>query len=249
MTLVDTTKIKIFITEPNLETELRPLLLFKGGLTPGRAKACFNLLRVAMDAELPNATEITRLSKGPDDTAHLCGFHAKSGWQRMGMMGFFSRILQSPSVLGRTKGLEEYVRWVINQTPNAFIFNLDPIAPLNTWSTREWRRPPSVRKQRQPMAEFYPFITTTPTEDHELLLAVDRMVPKGISADIRADVCQDMIVSLLLGETTLDNLRDSTPQFVKRLYKEMPSKYGHLSLDAPLIYGDGKSRTLGETIV
>lgn len=248
--LVDSTKVKTFITQPNLEIELRPLLLFRGGLTPGQVKSRFNFLRVAMEAQLATVPEITQASAGTNDTAHLCGLHAKSGWQRMSVLGFFSRVLQSPSVLRKAAGLHDYIHWVVEQTPRAVIYPLDPISELNIWSTRVWRRPPKApRKQRAQMAEYYPFITSTPTDDHELLLAVERLVPKGISPDIRGDICQDMIVSILTGEIDLANLKDATPRFVKQLYETMPSKYGHISLDAPLIYGDGKSRTLAETIV
>lgn len=246
--IVDTLKVKTFVTEPNLEIELRPLLLFRGGLTPGRAKACFNFLRTSMEAELPTLTKITKASVCSNDIAHLCGFHSKSGWERMGMLGFFARVLQSPTVLSRAKGLEEYLHWVIEQTPNAWLFLLDPIAETNIWSTREWRRPP--RKRVAPMTEFYPFISGTPTDDHDLLLAVEALVPKYLPTDTRADVCQDMIVSILTGEITLDNLRDATKPYIKRVFKDAPSKYGHLSLDAPIIFGDGgKSRTLGEMLV
>lgn len=246
--LVDTTKVKQFITEPNLEIELRPLLLFRGGLTIGRAKTCFNFLRYAMEAKLPTMAEIWRASSGDNDIAHLCGFHARSGWQRMGMSGFFSRVLQSPSLLTKTPALRDYIYWVVDQTPRGVIYPLDRLSEIGSRkSLHEWRRP--AKKRVAPMAEVYPFITTTPTEDHDLLLAVDRLVPKNISADSRADICQDMIVAILLGEISLDNLRDSTPQFVKRIYQQMPSKYGHLSLDAPLIYSDGTGKTLAETIV
>jgi hypothetical protein len=246
--LVDTMKVKQFITEPNLEVELRPLLLYRGSLTIGRAKTCFNFLRYAMEAKLPNMTEISRASGVENDIAHLCGFHAKAQWQRTSMSGFFSRILQSPSLLNKTPALRDYVHWVVEQTPRGVIYQLDRISEIGSRkSLHIWRRP--TKKRPSPMAEVYPFITSTPTEDHDLLLAVDRLVPKGIAADVRADLCQDMIVSILTGEIAIENLRDATPQYVKRLYKEMPSKYGHLSLDTQLFYGDGESKTLGDTII
>lgn len=247
---MDASKIKSFITEPNWEIRLRPLLLFRGGLTPVRAKTCWNFLRASMEAELPNMTCITEASSGLNDPAHLCGFHAKSGWQRMGMLGFFSRVLQSPAVLKQEPRLKDYIYWVVDQTHMARLFTLDRIPETNIWSTRDWRRPPKApRKQREGIAEFYPFITSTPTKDHELLLAVERLVPKAIPSDVRADICQDILVAILTGEQSLENIKDATPQFVKRLYREMPSRYGHLSLETPMFYSDGKSRTLGETIV
>lgn len=248
--LIDADKVKKFITEPDLEIKLRPLLLFKGGLTPGLAKTRFNFIRVAMEAELPTMTAIREASKVENDIAHLCGMHAKYGWERMGMSGFFSRVLQSPSVLKRAPGLEDYIQWVVGNTHMGFIFPLQPIPETNIWSKRDWRRPPRRPRQKRGLAtEFYPFISGEPTSDHDLLLTVEKLVPRGIPSDIRADICQDMLVSILTGEITLANLQDATPRYVKQIYQDMPSKYGHLSLDAPLIYGDGKSRTLGETII
>lgn len=247
--LVDANKVKSFITEPNLEVELRPLLLFRGQVTAGQAKARFNFLRTAMEAELPTVPEITKASAGGNDVAHLCGLHAKTGWQRLSIFGFFSRILQSPSVLERTKGLRDYIHWVVKQTPRGRIYHLDRISETSVWSKRAWRRVSRARKPRTPLAEYYPYITTAPTSDHELLLAVESIIPKTLPHEVRADVCQDMIVSILTGEITLDNLRDRRGEYIKSIFKQMPSRYGHLSLDAPMIFGDGKSRTLGETIV
>lgn len=239
--------VKKFITEPNLEIELRPLLLFRGGLTPSRAVTNFNLLRGAMDAQLPTMTAISQSSTVSNDAAHLCGVHRKSEWGRMGMAGFFSRVLQSPSVLNRAPMLKDYIHWVVEQTPNAFVFNLDPIPEMNIWSTRAWRRP--QRKRVAPLAECYPYITTAPTEDHDLLLSVERLIPKTLPHEIRGDVCQDMIVAVLTGEVTLDNLRDAPAKYMRQFFKQMPSKYGPLSLDAELDFEGGKGRTIGSRVM
>lgn len=244
---LNTEKIKGFIVEPNQEEFLRPLLLFRGGTTPGRAKSVYNFLRGAMDAELPTMTEIARLSAGEHDAAHFCGLHAKYGIQRIGLRGFFARLLQSPSVLNATPGMRDYIHWVAENS-RAVIYPLDPISETSFWSKRDWRRvkpPRKPRKEREVLTEYYPFISR-PTSDHELLLAVDSLVPKSLLSDTRADVCQDMIVAILSGEVSLENMRDAVPKYIKQFFKQSPSKYGHLSLDAPLVYGE--SKTLGETI-
>lgn len=244
---LNTAKIKAYITEPRLGLEVRPLLLFNGNLTEGKAVSRFNFVRAAMDAGVPTLTEITKLSVGSNDDAHLCGFHAKFGWERQGMQGFFGRVLQSPAVMARVAGLKDYIHWIFENTPHSHPFRLTRISETSYWSKRDWRR--SRKRRVAPMAEVYPYIITAPTSDHELLLAVESLVPKTFMVDERADLCQDMIVSILTGEMTLDNLRDRKGEWIKTALRNAPSKYGHLSLDAPVFYTDGNCRTLGESIV
>lgn len=248
--LVDIQKVKEVVAEPWSDQALRPLLLFKGNLNEGRARRYLNFVRSMMLAETPNATEIRKLSLAENDVAHLSGLHAKWGWERMSMQSFFYRTLSSPSILDRVTGLEDYLQWVIENTPHFYPYAITPISEISLWKTnRPWRR--LARKERVPIAEFYPFISKTPTEDHELLLAVDALVPKTLLNETRADVCQDMIVAILTGETTLDNLRDSPREYVKRFFRQSPSKYNHLSLETP--FGNssegGRVKTVGEMIV
>lgn len=121
------------------------------------------------------------------------------------------------------------------------------------WRTPEWyaeHRP--KRTVPAPLTEFYPFIATQPTKEHEFLLAVDALVPKSLPKHIRGDICQDMIVAVLTGEATLENIRDAVPRYIKWFLKKEPSKYGDLSLDTPMRgsdYGGGRNiKTLGESI-
>lgn len=247
--LVDVDKVKNIIAEPWSDEALRPLLLFRGNLNERRARRYLNFYQAMMLAEVPTATEITKLSVAANDVAHLSGLHAKYGLERMGMQSFFYRVLNSPSVLERVKGLEEYLHWVIEQTPQFYCYPITPISETSSWkTTRLWRR--AAKVAREPMMEYYPFISKTPTEDHDLLLAVDRLVPKTLRHEARADVCQDMIVAILTGETTLDNLRDSRTEYVRKFQKDTQERYGHLSLDMPMYHGENAGKkTLGESIV
>ena len=240
-------KVKAVIVEPNLEIELRPLLLFNGQLTIGRAKSYFNFIQVAMGAEIPTVAALVEQSKVKYDAAHLCGLHAKSGWSSLSIAGFFSRLLQSPSVLTRTKGLKDYVHWVKEQSPRTWFLDLHPIPETSPWSKRQWRRVAVERQPQELIPEHWPYISGTPTSDHDLLLTVDRIVPKHLPPASRADICQDMIVAILTGETTVGDLQDSVPEYMKRFFKQFPMKYGHLSLDAP-VFGDS-NQTLGDTLV
>lgn len=238
-------KVKERICEPVPPKAIQSLLLFKGGnQTEGRIASLYNLLASAKDAEVGSLTSLIKASQILTDPVHYCGFHTTIN--RQTLQGFCSRLWLSPNVLSMEPNWKDYLRFLLTNS-RCHVLSLQRIREFDRQARRPWRM--LYRIPLQPVAEFYPFITGKPTNDHDLILAVDSLVPKTIPSEVRADVCQDMIVAILTGETTLDNLRDSKAQFIKRVFRDTPSKYGHLSLDAPLIYGDSKSRTLGETIV
>lgn len=96
-----------------------------------------------------------------------------------------------------------------------------------------------------PRALFYPYLIHKPSngdKERQLLLAVHDAVPKRLPDHIRADVCQDLIVAVLSGDISQDDLRDSSSWYVGKVIKQHPFKYGHLSLDA--ILGEDDDRTL-----
>lgn len=121
------------------------------------------------------------------------------------------------------------------------------------WRTPEWlaeRKP--KRPAFEPLSEFYPYITSRVSEEHELLLAVDALVPKSLPKWARADICQDLLIAVLTGDATLDNVRDDVLRYIKWFLSKEPSKYGPLSLDAPIssrsFKGTSQVMTLAESI-
>lgn len=239
-------RVKERICRPIPEKAIHSLLMFHGGQVESRAAIMYNLLASAKDSEVKTFAAITKASQLLTDPIHYCGIHRTL--DRFSLVGFCSRLWYSPDVLKMESDWRDYLIFLFENS-RAFPYFLNRVSNKSAWSHRTWRRQSIRRPTVAPVTEYYPFIVGTPTSDHDLILAVDALVPKGIPSDARADICQDMLVSILTGEITLANLQDTTPRFVKRIYQDMPSKYGHLSLDAPLIYGDGKSRTLAETIV
>ena len=64
----------------------------------------------------------------------------------------------------------------------------------------------------------YPYIRKARAE-HVDILAINDVVPKGIGGDMRADICQEIMVAILEGRTTLDALRAkraSVTYFIKK---------------------------------
>jgi hypothetical protein len=97
-------------------------------------------------------------------------------------------------------------------------------------------------------AAYWPYLKDTNHQDYEMIAVINNAVPRTLPEYVRADICQNLAVSILLGEIQLDDLQKAIPVLVKSAWKDSPSKYGPLSLDAPLNYGESKSKTLGETI-
>lgn len=230
---------------------------------PGRAASMLKFTRLLMASEVYTINEIDKIQKECHDLSHLAGVHkfpkrvAKADETRW----FWTQLWREDNVINQVKGLKQYIIDVCEASAFRAGHATRPYGLFlgyggsmrhhnHPWRTAEWyeeRRP--IRIPFQPLTEFYPYISVTPTEDHDLLLAVDRLVPKGLNPDTRADVCQDMLVAVLSGEVTLDNLAGERPKYMKQFFKMFPTKYGHLSLDMPLSFGgDEMNKTLAETI-
>lgn len=97
-------------------------------------------------------------------------------------------------------------------------------------------------------AHYYSNRHTMPSAD-EILQAVQRVVPAGLSEQVRADVCQDLVVGIFAGDFHLSDIESTAPKYVKRVLRQFANKYGPLSLDAPAFgMGDVDGKTLGETL-
>lgn len=82
-------------------------------------------------------------------------------------------------------------------------------------------------------------------DDAALLKIVNETIPRNIPEDIRADVCQDVILAVLEGRIRADNLKTNVRYFLPSLRKRY-AWTGERSLDAPLKQ-DSKT-TLGEMV-
>lgn len=227
----------------------------------GYVSSMLKFSRLLMASEVYHVNDIEDVQRHSHDLLHLSGIHkmrkdvAKAGALRF----FWGQLWEEETALKQIDGLKQYIVDVLENSAYKGGWSKRPLGLLRPcgrphsrdnypWRDAAWY---AARKPKPfvPLTEFYPYISTTPTEDHELLLAVDRLVPKGLNPDTRADVCQDMLVAVLSGDVSLDNLAGERPKYMKQFFKMFPAKYGHLSLDAPLIYGgDITDMTLGETI-
>lgn len=257
---------KEIVVESVQSSDRSALLDVWPGQALGPLIGLWNFTKMLQEAEVETIVEIDNLMRNSVDLAHLCGLH-KRAFKAKGIVPgfrhdalakageirtFWGFLWTQEKVLKSEQGLGDYIQSVFeNSTYRAGrsrrSFGLFLNENRRPWQTPEWyeQRKPK-RELFSPCVEFYPYLTAQPTEEHDLIMTVDSLVPKNLPNQTRADVCQDMIVAVLSGEVTVGNLKDATSKYVKQFFKMFPPKYGHLSLDHPFRPGD--SRTLGEML-
>jgi hypothetical protein len=75
----------------------------------------------------------------------------------------------------------------------------------------------------------YPYIVKALPE-HSDLLAINQLVPRSIGGDMRGDICQEIMVAILEGRTTLEALKSrqgTTAYFIRKFYKDNFEMNGH----------------------
>lgn len=96
---------------------------------------------------------------------------------------------------------------------------------------KDWLRlitPKRTAKLNTPAAN-YPFITKT-RDEHADLLAVNNIIPKSISENMRADMCQEIMLAILEGRTTIAALeakKANSAYFIKKFYHDNYEAGGH----------------------
>lgn len=159
------------------------------------------------------------------DLGHFSGLH--SPLQNLGLYGFLARIRQTTAVWPLAPGIGE---WASDVTGQRYL-SLESISEYADRTRREWRR-----KVRTAPAEFYPYCVGPVTDDYAMVLRVHNAVPKGLPNDLRADICQELLVDLLTGDVTMDQVEGDMVNLLKQKMPAVRGRY-HLSLDEPLPKG------------
>lgn len=235
------------IIRPGIEDKLVPLLHFRGHANLGHMHRLWNLAILMMEAEAERLGHGVKISMNRD-FAHLCGPVKQP--EHMSLNSFFSRLILKPDVTNNIPGLLDYSRSVVRT-----LIHLTPVSEFTSRSDAAWWRtykkaPAKPRMFRLgPELLIYPFLIhepKRPDEGFDLTKFVSDSVPRGLPPDVRADLCQDMIVALLSGDITRDRVVGSIKEFTRKAFKAGPQKYGHVSFDAPLSEYDG--RTLNDIL-
>lgn len=110
----------------------------------------------------------------------------------------------------------------------------------------------SVRREQKRNAQEsallqYPYVTAAKPDHNGMLLAVNSMVARAYPEHMRADLCQDIMLALLQGETTLEKLRArGIRPFVTQWRKVQREDEYWPSLDAPRENGHAWHEVLSE---
>jgi len=233
------------IIRPGIEKTFGPLLLYRGGMTRGRAHRRWNFVLLMMAAEAETLGDGIKLAHNPA-FAQLCG--PTSVPARLDLWRFFWRLHDNPAVTRNIEGLTDYVKSMGAETawPSQRVDRFSDRIDCAEWRISIHENAGQDYRDRErgiPQSQqlFYPFMAHDPEKPdgaRNLVLLVNQAVPNYWPEHVRADVCQEMIVGLLDGSIQVDDLHDSVRRYITKHFKVQPQQYGEgglrLSLDAPV---------------
>ncbi len=235
------------VVRPGIDKHLVPLCLYMGTRSFSRIHRWWNFTLAAMEQGCEDLTDIVKLSQNPD-YSHLCGTTSKV--DRAGTIGFFTRLRDNPVV---TDNIPMLTEWAEHILPRPYVFRRVPLESFEQ-NCAPWRlfkvRRKAFRGNIKPVASSacYPFIAHDPKkEGFDLVSKVNKAVPRGLPEEIRADICQDIICAILMGEMKEEDLQGSMKDFIAQGKKMFANKWDFMSLDAPIPGMEGKTYMDGLT--
>lgn len=232
-TALDLSKVKSIVVEigQRPDKEFYPLARYRGGQSIQRIRALLSFVLSMKEANICTTAQICKVSHESRDLIHLQGLHAPV--QKNTLDAICSRLVDNQKFLESYKGLREYIYSI----PRLWLYHQTRISWTSTdRRCRSWRRVEPkrfiIRQKEEPL--FYPFAAQKSTEvqDCELLMAVHEVVPRGLPTQLRGDICQDLIVQILSGDTSFANIQDNPGKYIHALMKEHAGRYGTISLDS-----------------
>jgi hypothetical protein len=196
------------IVRPGIEKKLWPLVMYRGNVTPRHAHRLWNFALLMMAAEAETLSDGLKIAHNPA-FSQLCGPLKKP--TKLTLRSFFGRLWDTPFVTDNIPGLSEYVR-LLGLGPSG----LTPVdietarAQCAPWRTSTHPEAGREKGERGAPIACYPYVVHdhTKPEGHDLVDLVNKAVPRGLPENIRADVCQDLIVALLAGDLTKEQIGD-----------------------------------------
>lgn len=230
------------IVRPGIRAYFRPLLLYRGPMNPGHAHRLWNMSLLMMAAEAETLADGLKVFNNPA-FAQLCGPVRPPS--KIALNSFFGRLWNSPDVTNLIPGLTEYVKSLqlgpCTLIPVALETDQQFCAP---WciSTHPDFDKNADKPESGVKPLYYPYLAHDPksANGHDLVLLANKLVPQGLPHDIRADVCQELIVSILSGQVTRDQAHDYVQKHISKVFRSVEFKYtasGHglkFSMDAKI---------------
>lgn len=216
------------LTAAEREAELRPALLFRGNMTEHRARTLFCLTQFLRDNNIVEIGQGRTMIDNAIEARHRAGSHAQKQdgmtWAR-----WLTRIMSAPKVFEIDPPLRGYVDELYQSVSWLNKFKLTPIPETARQTHRAWRK---IVCDTEPMTTHYPFHKGN--IDNNLLWLVHNAVPKHLDEDIRADVCQDVIVSIISGDYHHYQMSQAVRVCLKRHRAMYCDRWKTVSLDAPI---------------
>lgn len=239
------------VIEPISDDAFLPLTRFMGARGVGSQRTWWNVLQAAYEMELSTTAQIANVGH---NTMHLCGRHAPV--QRLSLQGFLSRIFSSRGefkLFTQDARFRDYWRGFINDN-RLLIFT------YKQTSVDVYDRAATLRMEAKfgkihfdkHTPAYWPFESEHAGKSREAgrleelpdhVMEIGKLVAvHSMPESLREDLCQDLVVAVLTGEATLDQLRHEATmrQYVREAFRHHPLKYGHYSLDRvanPAMFG------------
>lgn len=172
------------------------------------------------------------------------GFSTRAVASTVGVAALTARRYKPDGIIcpcGKIAGHYEWCEWRIGLSPNRQSY-------LEQCRRKSERRLATVRLRRDDVPlTTWPYVRSFDNDDYALLKRVNDAVPRYLSEHVRADVCQEIIIDVISGDLVVEQIPSRLKEYLRRAYEFIPSKFGPLSLDAPLFDSDGYS--LKDTLI
>lgn len=227
------------------DEEFLPLTQFMGSRGLGQQRSMWNYLQALYVFEVGTTRDALQFGIHAPNTVHLCGRHAPV--QRISIQGFLSRIHSAGDAFkpwGRDRRFVDFMRGFIADN-RIRLFKYQPHGVDVFDRARLQRVYAKIGKPHfdRCCPAHWPFEGEHAGRQREkgeleelpdVVMQVGELVPNSLPWSVREDLCQDLVVAVLGGETTIEELRAEhvMGQFIANAFRLHPLRYGRYSLDA-----------------
>lgn len=182
----------------------------------------------------------------PNEIGHFCGLH--SSLQSSSLRGIFARLRGSKELTDSiSPAFTEYVEYVhpmpcyYERVPQQS--NYTKLQHLAWWRTprehkRRGRKAILIQREKKPAwyMQDAPSILNrlNVSADIALMQHIHSVLPRGLPHDIRDDLCQDLLVAVLSGETSVSNLPEMMNKYARLAKSFLPERGKMRSIDAKI---------------
>lgn len=245
------------IASPAKDEEFLPLTQFQGSRGVGHQRSLWNFLQALYTMEVETTAEAYKLGVTCPNTTHLCGRHAPV--QRMSLQCFLSRINSTAGefkLWREDRRFVDYMRGFIDDN-GLFLWTLNKTS-IDVYAREKTRKfdakfGKTHFDKHQP--QYWPFEGERDgklrdegklEELPDFVMQIGALLPtSSLPATLREDLCQDLVVAVLTGETTVEDLKAEAVMktYIRAAFKHHPLKYGRYALDRPgnvAMFGGGE---------